>query len=63
MGINVGDFVFFDPRVMVTESGFIKSRHLDDKAGVAALLAIAKYLTDNDISLNTLTSSSAIMKK
>lgn len=49
LGINVGDFVFFDPRVMVTESGFIKSRHLDDKAGVAALLAIAKYLTDNDI--------------
>ena len=37
LGIDVGDFVFFDPRVEVTETGFIKSRHLDDKAGVAVL--------------------------
>lgn len=44
LGIDVGDFVFVDPRVEVTESGFIRSRFLDDKAGVAsiygALLAI-----------------------
>lgn len=44
LGIEVGDFVFLDPRVEVTESGFIKSRFLDDKAGVAciygALMAI-----------------------
>jgi putative aminopeptidase FrvX len=37
LGIDVGDFVFFDPRVEVTETGYIKSRHLDDKAGVAVL--------------------------
>lgn len=37
LGINVGDFVYFDPRVEVTHSGFIRSRHLDDKAGVACL--------------------------
>ncbi|HSH37128.1 M42 family metallopeptidase [Schnuerera sp.] len=49
LGINVGDFIFFDPRTVVTESGFIKSRHLDDKAGVASLLGIAKYLIDNNI--------------
>lgn len=49
LGINVGDFVFFDPRVVVTESGFIKSRHLDDKAGVISLLGIAKHLVDNKI--------------
>lgn len=49
LGINVGDFVYFDTRTVVTESGFIKSRHLDDKAGVAAILGIAKYLTDNKI--------------
>lgn len=36
LGIAVGDFVFFDPRVEVN-NGFIRSRHLDDKAGVAAL--------------------------
>ncbi len=49
LGINVGDFVFFDPRVTVTESGFIKSRHLDDKAGVISILGIAKYLVENNI--------------
>lgn len=49
LGINVGDFVFFDPRVVVTESGFIKSRHLDDKAGVICLLGIAKHLVENKI--------------
>lgn len=49
LGIEVGDFVFFDPRTTVTESGFIKSRHLDDKAGVAAILGIAKYLKENNI--------------
>jgi len=36
-GIDVGDFVILDPRVEVTESGFIRSRFLDDKAGVAVI--------------------------
>jgi putative aminopeptidase FrvX len=49
LGINVGDYIFFDPRTTVTDSGFIKSRHLDDKAGVAILLGIAKYIVDNNI--------------
>lgn len=49
LGINVGDFVFFDPRTTITPSGFIKSRHLDDKAGVAAILAMAKHLAENNI--------------
>jgi len=44
LGINVGDFVFLDPRVEVLDTGFIRSRFLDDKAGVAcmygALLAV-----------------------
>ena len=31
LGIEVGDFISFDPRTVVTETGFIKSRHLDDK--------------------------------
>lgn len=38
LGINVGDFISFDPRVEITPSGFIKSRHLDDKASVALLI-------------------------
>lgn len=46
LGIEVGDFVSFDPRTVVTDSGFIKSRHLDDKAGVAILLGVMRYLVD-----------------
>lgn len=37
LGIRVGDFVAFDPRVEVAETGFIRSRHLDDKASVACI--------------------------
>lgn len=48
LGIRVGDFVSFDPRVQTTPAGFIKSRHLDDKASVAILLQLIKQLkTDN----------------
>jgi putative aminopeptidase FrvX len=46
LGIEVGDFVSFDPRVEVTPAGFIRSRHLDDKASVACLVAAAKALVD-----------------
>ena len=45
LGIQVGDFVAFDPRVEVT-NGFIRSRHLDDKACVACMLAAIKALKD-----------------
>lgn len=51
LGIEVGDFVSFDPRVEVTESGFIKSRHLDDKASVAILLQLIKQLKSENIEL------------
>lgn len=37
LGIAVGDIVAFDPRVELSEHGFIRSRHLDDKAGVATI--------------------------
>jgi putative aminopeptidase FrvX len=37
LGINIGDFVFLDPRIEVTETGFIRSRFLDNKAGVAVI--------------------------
>ncbi|PPA72261.1 M42 family metallopeptidase [Jeotgalibacillus proteolyticus] len=40
LGIEVGDFVSFDPRVEITASGFIKSRHLDDKASVGMLMNV-----------------------
>ncbi len=45
IGIEVGDFVAFDPRVEVTD-GFIRSRHLDDKACAACLIAAIKSMLD-----------------
>lgn len=45
LGIEVGDFVVFDPRVEVTND-FVRSRHLDDKACVANILAAIKDLAD-----------------
>ncbi len=46
LGIEVGDFVCFDPRTVITESGYIKSRFLDDKLSAAILLAYAKRLKE-----------------
>ena len=51
LGIGVGDYVCFDPRTRVTASGYIKSRYLDDKLSVGMLLALAKYLNDESITL------------
>lgn len=51
LGMRVGDFVSFDPRVTVTESGFIKSRHIDDKASVAILLGVMKQLKETNTEL------------
>ena len=42
LGIDVGDFVCFDPRSRITESGYIKSRFLDDKLSVGILQAFAQ---------------------
>ncbi len=39
LGIDIGDMVGVDPWPSFMENGFIASRHLDDKAGVAVMLA------------------------
>ena len=44
LGINHGDIVAYDPKVEITDSGFIKSRFLDDKASVAVLLHVLKNM-------------------
>jgi len=49
LGIEVGDIVAFDPRTKVTDSGYIKSRFLDDKLSVGILLGLARYLKDKNI--------------
>lgn len=46
LGIEVGDFVAFDPRVETNNEGFIRSRHLDDKACAACILAAVKAIQD-----------------
>ena len=51
LGIEVGDFVCFDPRTRRTASGYLKSRFLDDKLSVGILLGFAKYLSDNRVTL------------
>ncbi|MDO5028229.1 MAG: M42 family metallopeptidase [Bacillota bacterium] len=47
LGIEVGDFVSFDPRFKITENGYIKSRHIDDKGCVAIQLGVAKSIIEN----------------
>ncbi len=49
LGIGVGDIVCFDPRTVVTESGYIKSRFLDDKLSAGILLGFARYLKEENI--------------
>jgi putative aminopeptidase FrvX len=44
LGVEVGDFVFVDARVEVTDTGFIRSRHLDDKLSVACIYAALRAL-------------------
>ncbi|WP_416358265.1 osmoprotectant NAGGN system M42 family peptidase [Aureimonas phyllosphaerae] len=44
LGIDVGDTVAIDPQPEFLDNGFIVSRHLDDKAGVAVMLASIEAL-------------------
>ena len=48
LGIGAGDFVAFDPRFRYS-NGFIKSRHLDDKASSGVLLSLAKEIKDENL--------------
>lgn len=48
LGIEVGDFVHLDPRTKVLDNGFIKSRHLDDKACVISLFGVAEYFINTN---------------
>ena len=51
LGVNIGDFVAFDSAPEISPSGYINARHLDDKAGVATVLAVAKSILDNKLTL------------
>ncbi|MBR8701231.1 hypothetical protein IX317_000547 [Fusobacterium sp. DD29] len=49
LGVRVGDFVSFEPRTVITETGYIKSRFIDDKMCIAQVLGYLKYLKDNNL--------------
>lgn len=49
LGISVGDFIFIDPKTTITESGFIKSRFIDDKASVACLISLLELMKRENI--------------
>ncbi|WP_017470447.1 M42 family metallopeptidase [Amphibacillus jilinensis] len=51
LGIEVGDFISFDPRVQELDNGFLKSRHLDDKASVGILMEVVRRIKEEDVSL------------
>ncbi len=42
LGISAGDYIFIETKTTVTESGYIKSRFLDDKISVAMILGLLK---------------------
>lgn len=51
LGIEVGCYVCVNPKTVITEKGYIKSRFLDDKLSAAILLGIAKWVRDEKIAL------------
>ncbi|WP_026876970.1 osmoprotectant NAGGN system M42 family peptidase [Jiangella gansuensis] len=51
LGVSIGDFVALDAAPQITPNGYVKARHLDDKAGLAACLAAVKAIIDDGGSL------------
>ncbi|MGG7177141.1 M42 family metallopeptidase [Clostridium paraputrificum] len=49
LGICPGDYIFIDPKTTITESGFIKSRFIDDKGSVAALMGVLELFHRENI--------------
>lgn len=50
-GVNVGDWIAFDPQPEVQAGGYINARYLDDKAAVAVLLTVCKAVRENKLVL------------
>lgn len=49
LGIESGDYISFDAKFEYTDKGFVKSRHLDDKASVAVILGLLKEMSENKL--------------
>lgn len=55
LGICAGDFIFIDPKTTITESGFIKSRFIDDKGSVSCLMGLLELFNREKIIPNQTT--------
>jgi len=51
LGVRVGDFIAVDTNYEIDQSGFINSRHLDDKAGCAVMFGAIKAIVESDVKL------------
>ena len=49
LGIRHGDIISIDPRCQFTESGFLKSRFIDDKGAIASVFTALKYMKEHDL--------------
>jgi putative aminopeptidase FrvX len=49
LGVRTGDIICFDPRYMEIESGFIKSRFMDNKAGCYVLFELARRMKEQKL--------------
>ncbi len=52
LGIQTGDIIAMDPKTVITKSGYIKSRFLDDKLSAAILLGLARTVKEEGLVLN-----------
>ena len=49
LGIQTGDFICYDPKTIFTESGFLKSRFIDDKACAALELTLLALMKEQSL--------------
>ncbi|MBF0580572.1 M20/M25/M40 family metallo-hydrolase [Erysipelotrichaceae bacterium RD49] len=49
LDVRPGDLISVEPRFVMTDSGYIKSRHIDDKANAAILLELLALFAENKI--------------
>lgn len=49
LGICSGDYIFIDPKTTITQSGFLKSRFIDDKGSVACLMSLLKLWSEEKV--------------
>lgn len=51
VGFNIGDMIAIDPQPEFFDNGYLVTRHLDDKGGVAAMFAAIKSLVEQEAEL------------